>query len=292
MTYERRIIGFIDILGFGQLVLDSEGDSAKFDLINGVLEKINSVDDVYGSPEDFFAHSNYAYLSPEAKKEMDEFYEKMKSTAGPKRVRITTFSDSIVFSCAADSEGLTDFRYFLTKLLVYTSPFKLLIRGGITCGSLVHTDDLIFGPAMNDAYYLESKVANYPRIVVGEKFEEFIEELGEDNLTYLVKQELIRNENETISYIDCLALSTNKVAQNMCKADAYEMLLNEKSTIETLIKDAHEDPKVASKLEWYVEYFNEFLTRKSEVEVVASHVQGMPLETVMIPVSDLRVRIP
>lgn len=292
MTYERRIIGFIDILGFGQLVLDSEDDSAKFDLIKSVLEKINSVDDIYGSPEDFFAHSNYAYLSPTAKKEMDEFYESMKAAAGPKRVRITTFSDSIVFSCAADSEGLSDFRYFLTKLLVYTSPFKLLIRGGITCGSLVHTDELIFGPAMNNAYYLESKIANYPRIVVGEKFEEFIEELGEDNLTYLVKQELIRDENETISYIDCLALSTNRVAQNMCGANAYEMLLNEKSTIETLIKDAPEDLKVASKLEWYVEYFNEFLTRKSEVEVVASHVQGMPLETVMIPVSDLRVRIP
>jgi len=292
MTYERRIIGFIDILGFGQLVLDSENDPEKFDLIKCVLEKINSVDDIYGSPEDFFAHSNYSYLSPIAKKEMDELYESMKAAAGPKRIRITTFSDSIVFSCLADSEGLTDFRYFLTKLLVHTSPFRLLIRGGITCGSLVHTDEMIFGPAMNNAYYLESNVAKYPRIVVGEKFEDFIEELGRGALTDLVKTELIRTESETISYIDCLALTTNKVAQNMCGANAYEMLLNEKNTIETLIKDVPEDPKVASKLKWYVEYFNEFLTRKSEVEVVLSHVQGMPMETAMVPVSDLRVRIP
>ncbi|MCT8469336.1 hypothetical protein KZO85_12150 [Chromohalobacter canadensis] len=292
MTYERRIIGFIDILGFGQLVLDSEDDVEKFDLIKSVLEKINSVDDIYGSPEDFFAYSNYSHLSPTAKQQMDELYESMKAAAGPKRVRITTFSDSIVFSCSADSDGLTDFRYFLTKLLVYTSPFKLLIRGGVTCGSLVHTDEIIFGPAMNNAYYLESKVAKYPRIVVDEKFECFIEELGKDTLTDLVKQELIRTEDETISYIDCLALTTNKVAQNMCGANAYEMLLNEKSTIETLIKDAPEDPKIASKLEWYVEYFNEFITRKAEVEVVVSHVQGMPVETAMIPVSELRVRIP
>jgi hypothetical protein len=292
VAYERRIIGFIDILGFGQLVLDSEDDSEKFDLIKGVLEKINSVDDILGSPEDFFAHSNYAYLSPEAKKEMDELHESMKAAAGPKRVRITTFSDSIVFSCSADSDGLTDFRYFLTKLLVYISPFKLLIRGGITCGSLVHTDELIFGPAMNNAYFLESKVAKYPRIVVSGKFESFIEELGKDTLTDLVKQELIRTDNETISYVDCLALTTNKVAQNMCGANAYEMLLNEKSTIEALIKDAPEDPTVASKLKWYVKYFNDFLMRKSEVEVLLSHVQGVPLETAMIPVSELRVRIP
>ncbi|WP_375171926.1 hypothetical protein [Marinobacter sp.] len=292
MKYERRIIGFIDILGFGQLVLESEDDSEKFDLIKGVLEKINSVDDIYGSPEDFFAHSNYAHLSLTAKKEMDEFYESMKAAASPKRVRITTFSDSIVFSCSADSEGLTDFRYFLTKLLVYTSPFKLLVRGGITCGSLIHTNELIFGPAMNNAYYLESEVAKYPRIVVGEDFEDFIAELGEDTLTDLVKRELIRAENETISYIDSLALATNKVAQNMCGANAYEILLNEKNTIETLIKDAPADPKVASKLGWYVEYFNEFLTRKSEVEVVLSHLHGMPLETLMIPLSELRVTIP
>ena len=289
MTYERRIIGFIDILGFGQLVLDSEDDSEKFDLIKGVLEKINSVDDIYGSPEDFFAHSNYTYLSPAAKKEMDELYESMKAAAGPKRIRITTFSDSIVFSCSADSEGLTDFRYFLTKLLVYTSPFKVLIRGGITCGSLVHSDQLIFGPAMNNAYHLESKVANYPRIVVGERFEEFVEELEGDPLATLVKRELIRDKNEKVSYIDCLDLSTNKVAQNMCGANAYEILLNEKNTIETLIREAPEDPKIASKLKWYAEYFNEFLTRKSEVEVVVSHIQGMPLETAMVPVFDLRV---
>jgi len=67
MQYEKRLIGFIDILGFGQLVFDSESNSDKFDLIVRVLDELNNVNDIYGSPEEFFAHSNYAYLSDEFK---------------------------------------------------------------------------------------------------------------------------------------------------------------------------------------------------------------------------------
>ncbi|WP_027966992.1 hypothetical protein [Halomonas halocynthiae] len=291
MSYERRIIGFIDILGFGQLVFDSEHDSEKFNLISGVLDKINNVNDIYGSPEEFFAHSNYAYLSAERKAELDSFYESMKREAQPKRVRITTFSDSIVFSCPADSDGLINFRYFLIKLLVNTSSFNLLLRGGITCGNLVHTEQIVFGPAMNNAYNLESKVAKQPRIAIDEKFEEFISERSSDSAASLIRKEIIRDKDDAVAYFDSLCLATNKVAQNMCGANAHEILLNEKATIEHLLSEAPEDPNIRSKLAWYANYFNEFLERTLEVEVVVSHIQGMPLETIGIPVSDLKVEI-
>lgn len=291
MPYEKRIIGFIDILGFGQLVFDSENNSGKFDLILRVLEELNNVNDIYGSPEEFFAHSNYAYLSDEFKDDLNKFYESMKEEAQHKRVRVTTFSDSIVFSCPADSDGLTNFRYFLIKLLVNTSSFKLLLRGGISCGSLVHTEQMIFGPAMNAAYYLESKVANHPRIAVDESFEDFVTESGGDSVASLINNELIRDKGETVAYFDGLCLATNKVAQNMCGANAYEILVNEKETIESLLSEAPHDPNIRSKLEWYAEYFNAFLERCREVEVVVSHIQGMPFETVMVPLLELKVEI-
>jgi hypothetical protein len=44
------------------------------------------------------------------------------------------------------------------------------IRGGIELGLAMDIDnDDIYGPALARAYTLESKVAQYPRIVIGEE---------------------------------------------------------------------------------------------------------------------------
>lgn len=288
-SYEQRLIGFIDILGFGQLVTDSESDDEKFHLIHRVLEKINQVEDIYGSPDDLFAHSNYGSLSGDFKRELDAVFEIMRAEAQPNRVTVTTFSDSIVFSSPANSEGLSNFRYFLIKLLVHTNSFELLLRGGISCGALIHTEQMIFGPAMNQAYYLESKVAKNPRIVVDANFESFVEELDDQNLPSIIRSELVRENKGAEAHFDILSLATNKVAQNLCNANAYEILVNEKNTIECLLRVAPTDPNIVSKLSWYVSYFNDFLERTQQVEVVMSHMFGMPLETIMVPVTDLKV---
>ncbi|WP_331701786.1 hypothetical protein [Paenibacillus sp. IITD108] len=43
---------------------------------------------------------------------------------------------------------------------------KVMMRGGITYGKLYHSDGIVYGLAMIDAYNLESKCAIYPRVVV------------------------------------------------------------------------------------------------------------------------------
>lgn len=288
LSYEKSIIGFIDILGFGQLVYDSEQDEKKFSLIQTVLKKLNEVNDIYSSPAAFFAHSNYSTLSDDFKRDLDEIYEEMKSAAEPERVKITTFSDSIVFSCTATSNGLSNFRYFLIKLLVETSEYQLLLRGGITCGPLLHSDDMIFGPAMNQAYYLESKLSKYPRIIIDTDFSYFLGTLAHEPLAEQIKSELLFDEFDSVTYFDLLSLATNKVAQNMCGANAYEILENEKRTIENLLMST-EDKYIRSKLIWYASYFNEYLVKNPEVEVTITELQGMPLETITVPVSSLVV---
>ena len=290
VKYENRIIGFIDILGFGQLVFDSENDEEKFSLIQGVLTELKEVDDVYGSPESLFAHSNYSSLSPEYQDDLNKLYESTRDKAEPSRVQITTFSDSIVFSCPASSDGLSNFRYFLIKLLVRTSKIKLLLRGGISCGSLIHSDGNIFGPAMNRAYHLESKVAKQPRIAVDERFLDFLENLPKDTLAQYIKNELIYDENDSLTYFNTLSLSTNKVAQNMCGANAHDVLKNEKATIDSLLLSSPDDPVVRSKIVWYANYFNQYLKDNPEVEVIVSKMNGIPFETIAIPVANLAVQ--
>ena len=80
--------------------------------------------------------------------------------------RITTFSDSVVFSApyvaeefAARLNGLAEVQFGLLTI-------GMCLRGGITVGPLVHDDLLLFGPAMNRAYHLESQLAVVPRLLL------------------------------------------------------------------------------------------------------------------------------
>jgi hypothetical protein len=50
---------------------------------------------------------------------------------------------------------------------MYYQNLGMMIRGGIALGGLVHEEGgALFGPAMNEAYHLESKSAVYPRVVI------------------------------------------------------------------------------------------------------------------------------
>lgn len=40
------------------------------------------------------------------------------------------------------------------------------MRGAVTVGAIHHDQHIVFGPALNRAYELESKVAFYPRILI------------------------------------------------------------------------------------------------------------------------------
>ena len=42
----------------------------------------------------------------------------------------------------------------------------ILCRGAITYGKLIHTEKVLFGPALAEAYLLESKAALYPRVIL------------------------------------------------------------------------------------------------------------------------------
>lgn len=80
---------------------------------------------------------------------------------------VTTFSDSIVISYEFTEYGslfhiLVDL-YHIQVGIIYKGFF---IRGGIYSGNVFHNQSMVFGPAMIEAYRIESKVAEYPRILV------------------------------------------------------------------------------------------------------------------------------
>jgi len=107
----------------------------------------------------------------------------------------TTFSDLAVISYpveppfalpndilgAADTiwrdEVLRHMIDLVAQLAARALRLELLVRGGICRGQLVHNADFILGPALIEAYRLESQTAIYPRIIVSSSLHE-----GDENL--------------------------------------------------------------------------------------------------------------
>ncbi len=164
--YENRIVAFIDILGFGALVEES---SENADVAQKILSALTSM-----HPENLQKEAeatlNYDRIPADevaaAEATLAMFNENVKKSY---QIDISFFSDCIVLSALANNvmskQMLLDIvGKFSIRLW---SENKLLLRGGLTVGKLYHVNGgPVFGPAMNRAYYLESKLAKNPRILI------------------------------------------------------------------------------------------------------------------------------
>lgn len=106
------------------------------------------------------------------------------------KTRITTFSDNVVISEPLEGPNFHLLLFRLGYMQVLASWSGLLIRGAITIGDIVHDDSIVFGPALNRAYELESEQAIYPRIILDPRIGDGFGELPpfmaeEDGLTFI-----------------------------------------------------------------------------------------------------------
>jgi hypothetical protein len=143
MEYQDRIVCFLDILGFREHVAQSltvdGGDSPQ--KIQQLAEALNQVREICDVDR------------PEARPETE----------------ITQFSDSIVLSFLSGAEsGVFDALLSILWVQIGLVYSGILCRGGVARGKLIHTPKVLFGPAMVDAYLLESQAALYPRVILDE----------------------------------------------------------------------------------------------------------------------------
>jgi len=137
MQYENRIVLFLDILGF-QKIIDETVDKLE--------DKQERIEKLYKS---------LLTIKAEVSKEK-----------GTSKV-VTQFSDSIVVSFKEnDSKEFMDFFQSILSLLIKLIKQDIICRGAISFGKLIHTNDIVFGPALNDAYLTESTAALYPRVIL------------------------------------------------------------------------------------------------------------------------------
>lgn len=145
LQYKVRIVAFLDILGWKQAVLSkSSVDSGVVKVLGKALAQLQGVAGHFNSLKK---------LLPENQK-------------WPGDPIMTQFSDCIVLSVENDSHGKEALQNALFILASNLIQFGFLIRGGVVCGDLFHDGSLTFGPALIEAYELESKIASAPRVIL------------------------------------------------------------------------------------------------------------------------------
>lgn len=159
---------------------------------------------------------------------------------------MTTFSDHIVMSCQrpakpAEIDGdvwevvangwdgtVREHMQNLTAQVVMAAlDVGLLVRGGLSRGRLYHNGRVVVGEALVDAYCLEKKVAQNPRVVVSERIS--------DNDRLYTDADGVR----CLDYINAMMLLADR--QGDAKAWAQGRLAEIESTIDGLEERKHKE---------------------------------------------------
>lgn len=228
--FSERLVAFIDILGFRDLLTRSIESEDVVDNLHNALKRIM-----------------------ELKKE-NEFNSYYDYESG---VEISTFSDSIVISYPIDYKGglfliLTD----LAHLQLDLAQQGVLIRGGITIGQLYHKEDIIYGPAFIEAYNLEHEKAIYPRIIIEKDklLDGIIKTKNCSDIELEIKHfESCLNEDEDgFFYLDILRQASEV-------NDYYDLLAQFKKIIVLGLERSSEKDSISSKYKWLKKHFNEVI---------------------------------
>lgn len=234
-AYEKRVVLFLDILGFKELIKKGR----EIELL-----------DVLSIPQDLVGKYPFD---------------------GSTKMEITAFSDSIVVSELVESDfnirrmvGYAS--YLFTKFLEK----KILIRGGIALGNLHHKDGIVFGPALVEAYKLESELAFYPRIAV-------TDEIARSTLSGILEHHnefaaiflgCLRRDFDGVIHVNTFGPFGHLPAIGLPPkptpepghgvsyeqheiAQAYAYLISE-----VMRERPHDSPRIAAKYDWLQRYFD------------------------------------
>jgi hypothetical protein len=235
MKYEDRVVAFIDILGFASLL---EKTKIK-DKQNRVLDNEEYISSLYN------AFSRIRELMG-----VDEQIEGIAESR-----QVTQFSDAIVISFDKRDEP-SEFRYMLGELLHLSTELlksDILIRGGVSFGSMIHTEKALFGPAMVSAHLLESKAAKSPRIILPrslyDKDSEFQALFEYVDKTGIRLDDLLSRDEDDFYYLDYFDKCSKPELRIFANDKEYtEHLKRLRRVISTGLKIS--DPGIYSKYGW------------------------------------------
>lgn len=233
-AYENRITVFLDILGFSKIIMqtvseDGPDNSSKIEFLTETLSLI--------------------------KTQLQDDYPDVQRQSR----QITHFSDSIIISFKEDQEGeIFNTLFKIQKLIILLVYRGIICRGAISYGKLLHNDEYLFGPALLKAYDLESRVAQYPRVIL----DKAIIEIGikfhcQDN-SQIEEQEGIRNlllkDTDDMYFIDYFI--NPEIALPNFRDDLGTYIKNLRRLIVNGLELGEKDASIKIKYGWMKNKFN------------------------------------
>jgi len=233
IQYNKRMVVFLDILGFERIVDKSRNDAE-------IVRKLANI--LMGSKQIALA------------------VLKTKLTVlqvDPTQYVYRAFSDTSVISGPYMSH---DDLIFLSMWVMYYqySLFKLeqsFLRGAIVYGDIYHNEDVIFGPAVTDAYHLERDAAKarWPRVLIDKSL---LDQVTGAELTRDLF-ECFRRGDDKVVYCDYLreffhVMMPGTLEETTGKREQYfgdpiQLFRDHKSAILTQIRNTLEEERDDSK---------------------------------------------
>ncbi|MDN0075626.1 hypothetical protein QU481_12055 [Crenobacter sp. SG2303] len=198
------------------------------------------------------------------------------------RFEVTAFSDNIAVSVRLEQGNdlleLLHFSCYLTWKLLAKG---VLSRGGIALGELYHKGSIIYGPALLEAYQLESQVAIYPRIVVAHGAAEKARELSgrvDPSETPIIA--LLKEDSDGWKFVHVMAHSAMLPRSEMLSSDvaiqqspiSNELLLKAKVNVARKALESNPtsegDVRSMSKHQWmsrYVDFYENIFNHAPKI---------------------------
>lgn len=251
--YTERIVLFIDILGFKELVTDK---SNGFDNVNNIYEEFNmmikeSHNRFSEQTRSFERVTNKKYGNVQGIIQFDQKYQDL-----------IFFSDCVVWTYPTDKLPKIDFYLVLFSLcgvlgiltaVLYAK--KITFRGGIAIGDIYMSGGKVFGDGLVKAYELEKK-ACYPRIVFDKKLVE--DRVDSRIFKCLFKRKLIyslKEEHYYFNYFESISMFAEVLGTSKDEKEKKITMLSLSTFVNPVITAinsgiCHEKESVRRKYQW------------------------------------------
>lgn len=247
MSYSNCVVYFIDILG--------TRERNDFETSLKINKKFHEKLEIYSSrglanvvyKRTVHTFSDCAYIIYDYKDKLEEHRKDIKKLA-----RVSLYNTELLIN-EFIAEGF-------------------IVRGGVTLGEVYYEEQrgLVFGPAVSRAYYLESKMAIYPRIVLDESIVKLIQEyekeiieqsIQNENLEFLeevndVNGNILLKDFDGVYHLNYF----NSLSMRMRSEVIYRMRRYLDKNIEENINDFREKPAICMKYTWLKRYYENSLS--------------------------------
>lgn len=233
--YKEQVVAFVDILGFSELVREAD-------------------------------------LNPELRQKIVHALRQVRVLRGPiagdASFRAQNFSDCLILTADKTVSGLWRLLSAIRELTWYLLDIGVLVRGGVTIGRVQHDEEIVYGVGVLRAHELESKIADFPRVILDEDVVRACDEFAAtDEVAEVYRDARIVCAPDGHHYLDFLldvSLFNQADPQNFA-VRSHQLYIDGtriRDQLQMMLDKSVSNPKVNRKIRWIAELWNERVAGK------------------------------